>query len=265
MTELLNLITNDFLAFLLVLGRVTAFVMVVPFFSNRMFPMPVRAGFSLFLAMLLTASVPHPVLPPEAAPFFFRLLGEVGLGLTLGFIGTLLIAAIDLAGEMISMQVGFGIVSVIDPSTEDQVSIVSQFKMMVFTMVLLLVGGHLLLLGQLAGSFEAVPAGTVRFDGRLAAHLFVEAGRIFTMAVQIGAPVVVVLLLISGAMGIIARTIPQMNIFLVGFALRIIVGVFFLTVILQFFPLIADEILAETIFWMKDVTRALAGAARGGG
>lgn len=259
MTDILGPLFADFNSFLLVFARVMAFFVTAPFYSGVQIPIRVKAGFALFLAILLVTAVPHAAVPLLGWAFALKLLGELALGLALGLIGAFLMAGIDFAGEMIGLQIGFGIANVIDPMSEVQISLISQFKFIVFTLILLALGGHQWFLKELADSFAVLPAGTVPFEPRIGLHLFDLGIQVFLIGIKISAPVVVVLLLTSGAMGIIARTMPQMNIFLVGFPVRIAVGLVFLIFSLSFFALMSEGIITDVVLEMRTCLRALAG------
>ncbi len=259
MTDLFGPILANFNSFLLVFARVMAFIVTAPFFSSVQIPIRVKAFFALFLAVLLVPTIPQAAIPALGWAFTLRLLGELALGLVLGLIGAFLLAGIDFAGEMIGLQIGFGIVNVIDPMSEVQVSLISQFQFIVFTLILLALGGHQWFLKELAASFTVLPAGTAPFDPRIGMHLFDLGIQVFIIGIKISAPVVVVLLLTSGAMGIIARTMPQMNIFLVGFPLRIGVGLLFLMLSLGFFALVSEGVITDVVIEMRSCLKALAG------
>lgn len=260
MLEILGIITAQFPHFLLVMARVGAFMVTAPFFSSVQIPRMVKAGMIFFFSVLLVSMAPKVEVPFAFGAFTLHLFGEMAVGLLLGLVGATIVAAIDLAGEIIGMQIGFGIVNVIDPTSESQISIISQFKLIVFTLILLALNGHHWILKGLADSFEAVPVGAGNVTPIAGYYLFDLGVHLFVLGTKIAAPVVVVLLLTSGAMGIIARTIPQMNIFLIGFAIRIMVGIFILAVSLSFFGLITEEMIFEYIVpEMHRILKLLAG------
>lgn len=197
-----------------------------PFLGNRIIPGWIRVGLAFFLA-LLTAPFVHS--PPSGIPeniFSYALLlgNELLLGLAIGFIAALVFLAIQLAGEMIDMQMGFAMVNVIDPLYGVQVPLMGNFLYILAVMMLLLTNGHHLLLWGIQRSFVLVPAAGFSFTGASVQTVIALFAGLFAVALSICAPVIGILFLTSIALGIISRTMPQMNVFVIGMPLKIIVG-----------------------------------------
>ena len=133
------------------------------------------------------------------------------------------------------LQIGFGIVNVIDPITSSQVSLIGQFKFMLAVLVFLAIGGHRYFIGAMGVSFQLIPPGEVGQIHLLGAHFVPLFGQMLVVGVKLAAPILAALLLSSFAEGIVARTVPQMNIFIVGFGIRIAFGIFMLTLSISFF------------------------------
>ena len=146
--------------------------------------------------------------------------------------------AVQFAGEVIGIDVGFGVVNIIDPLSSEQISIIGTFKNLIAVVVFLLVDGHHVVLQTLAVSFEMVPLGGMQFTDLLAQGLIQMTSRVFVMAAKLAAPVIAALFLTSLALGIIARTVPQMNVFIVGFPLKIAVGMLVLMLSLPLFQVV---------------------------
>lgn len=212
----------------LIFLRIATALAVMPFYGYRGVALPVKAGLSAFLAFLLLPSVPAPVgwtvTGLNLWHFMALALPEIVAGLLLGMVCGFLFYGVELSGQVIGMQMGFGIVGVIDPMTEEQVSIISQLQYLFATLVFLTFNGHHFLLEGLGQSFQAVPLGGAHFPAGLSQTVTTMSGDIFVAAVKIAAPVMAALFLTDVALGIIARTVPQMNIFIVGFPLKIGVG-----------------------------------------
>ena len=137
---------------------------------------------------------------------------------------------------------GFGIVNVIDPQSSNQISILGQFLNIMAILILLSLNGHHVILNGLLHSFDVVPLGGVTLAAPVMEKLMAMSAEIFVVAVKISAPILVALFLISVAMGILARTVPQMNVFIVGFPVQIGVGLTALTVSLPLFYLMMERI-----------------------
>ncbi|MFC1491122.1 flagellar biosynthetic protein FliR [Nitrospinota bacterium] len=151
-------------------------------------------------------------------------LNEVLLGVALGLLARMFIAAIDMGAEVMGFQMGFGIVTAIDPSTQGHTSLLSQLQGVVTALMILATNAHYFFFRALRESFERIPPLGFSPTANLWA-LFLETTRhSFVLALKFAAPTMVVLMLTSVALGIVARTVPQMNIFIVGLSMQIIVG-----------------------------------------
>ena len=160
------------------------------------------------------------------------------MGLILGFVVLLLFIGIQFAGQLAGLQMGFGIVNVIDPQSSEQVSIIGQFLNILAILLVLTLNGHHLILQGLVHSFEVVPLGGIEFKEVVMQKLVVLSNEVFIIAIKISIPVLLSLFLISVAMGILARTVPQMNVFIVGFPLKIGVGMAMLALSLPLFQMV---------------------------
>jgi len=234
--EILDGFQAEFGVFLLVFTRISGMFTTAPFLGNRIIPGNVRIGLAFLFALLLTPFVPLPAggLPDNVFSYFLILGNELMLGLAVGLIATLTFLAIQLAGEMIDMQMGFAMVNVIDPLYGIQVPLMGNFLYILALMVMLLTNSHHLLLWGIQRSFVIAPAAGFGFTRASAQIVIDNFAGLFAVALSICAPVVGILLLTSVALGIISRTMPQMNVFIVGMPLKIIVG---LVVLLFMLPL----------------------------
>ncbi len=218
-------------AFILVLLRVSAIIATMPVFSERTVPATIKAALSIIIAVILFPLVVSKI-PPVAQFHFlellFYMLGEVLIGITIGFVSRLVFAAIQLAGNIIGFQMGFAIVNVIDPMTSGQVSIIAELKYLIAMLLFLTVNGHHLFFSAIAQSYEFVAPLSFHFSGQLMQFIFDMSKEMFVIALKIGAPIMAVMLFTNVALGVVARTVPQMNIFIVGFPLQISIGLLFL-------------------------------------
>jgi flagellar biosynthesis protein FliR len=212
-------------AFILVLMRTAGLFLTSPLFSSRNIPSMLKGAWALLMAFLLFTVVPIPQeIPIAGAPFGFAVARELLVGFVIGLAAYLMFVGIQLAGQVVDIQMGFGMVNIIDPMSSAQVSVMGQYFYLVATLVFLAVDGHHLLLRALADSFELVPLGQAAFTPTLAGLFNEKAAGIFLVAFRVGAPVVGALFLTNLALGVLARTVPQMNVFIVGMPLNVAVG-----------------------------------------
>jgi flagellar biosynthetic protein FliR len=228
----------------LLLVRCLGFYMAGPLFTERGLPGQVKVLLAAGTAIALLPIVPFGPLPATDLPHFvLAVAGETFMGILLGFGAGLPFIGIRMAAELIGIQVGFGIVNVIDPREGERVSVLGRFYELAAIMVFLALNGHHLLLRALGTSIRVVPIGGVAPSPGLVGHLVGMAGSMFVTALAVGAPLIAVLFLTDAAMGFVARTVPQMNIFIVGFPVKIAIGLFGIAVTLPFFMRTIDRLI----------------------
>ena len=220
--------------FILVFLRVTAIIGSIPVLANKSVPVRVKGGLSIVTAMLITPFVPEYDIPAALLPLVLKMAGEVCIGIIIGLTVRFIFSGIQLAGQLIGFQMGFAIVNVVDPLSSSQVSIISQFIYILAILIFFAVNGHHLFLYAIAESYKILPGFTFQLSGQLIESIVMTAKDIFILALKIGIPIITLLLLTSVGLGLIARTVPQMNIFIVGFPLKIGVGLIGLGLTLQF-------------------------------
>jgi len=170
-------------------------------------------------------------------------MGEAFIGLSLGLMVRMVLSAAELAGEMVGYQMGLGIVSVIDPQSGAQTSVVAQFTYLMALLVFLAADGHHVFFRAMAASFGLVPPGGLTLHAALSKLIVADAGRMFVLAVKIGAPAIAALLFTTLAFALMSRAMPQLNILIVGFPVSIAVGLIFFGLSLELsLPLFAQQV-----------------------
>ncbi|WP_077211535.1 flagellar biosynthetic protein FliR [Bacillus dakarensis] len=221
----------EFPVFLLVFVRVTSFFIMMPLFSYRNIPTTHKAGFGLFLAWIMFYTIDAPVLEINGE-YLLLVMKEALVGLMVGFIAYLILSAIQIAGGFIDFQMGFAIANVIDPQTGAQSPLTGQYLYTISLLFLLSVNGHHLLLDGIYYSYQFVPLDQAWIpfgDESLILFIVKSFSAMFMIALQMSLPVVASLFLVDVALGIVARTVPQLNVFVVGLPLKI--GVSFIVLI----------------------------------
>ncbi len=221
----------------LLLVRSLSFFTAGPVFSTRGIPVRLKVLLGAAIAVALFPSVPRgPAPASDLLGFTLAVAGETFIGIVLAFGASLPFVAIRMAGGLLGVQMGFGIVNVMDPREGgSRVPILSKLYGLLAVLLFLLMNGHHLLLRALSLSLKTIPVGGVGFHPGLAEHLLGMAGSAFVMALAIGGPLIAVLFLTDAAMGFIARTVPQMNVFIVGFPVKIGLGLLGVAVTLPYF------------------------------
>jgi len=205
--------------------RVSALVASAPVFGHRAVPARVKIG----VAVVLTAAV-APLLPamPSADPLSAQGLAitaqQILIGVTLGFAMRLTFVVLELAGQQIAQLMGLGFASMVDPSSGASVPLVSQFYLVLATLVFLSLDGHLVVVEVLANSFATLPVAATGLGPDALRALVDQMGWVFAAAIVMALPAVAALLTVNVSFGVITRTAPQLNIFAVGFPVTLVFG-----------------------------------------
>ncbi|WP_282171628.1 flagellar biosynthetic protein FliR [Cytobacillus firmus] len=238
----------SFPAFLLIFVRVTSFFLMMPLFSYRSIPASHKIGLGFFLAWIMFLGMDVPALEIDRT-FFLLIIKEALVGLMVGFIAYLILSAIQIAGGFIDFQMGFAIANVIDPQTGAQSPLMGQYLYTIALFFLLTVNGHHLMLDGVFYSYNFIPLDQAWIslgDENMAEYVIKAMNTMFVIAFQMSIPVVGSLFLVDVALGIVARTVPQLNVFVVGLPLKI--GVSFIVLIVVMSVLIyAFSLAIETM------------------
>lgn len=211
--------------FLLIFVRVLAFFITMPLFSYGTIPMPFKLGFSFFLAFMMFYTIDTAGFDVNHL-FVFLLLKEIVVGAMIGLLAYIILSAVQIAGGFIDFQMGFAIANVIDPQTGAQSPLIGQYFYIIALLFLLSVNGHHLLIDGIYNSYEFIAIDTFVPFGNESMIMFIvdTFNSMFLIAFQISIPIVGCLFLVDVALGIIARTVPQLNVFVVGLPLKIFVS-----------------------------------------
>lgn len=228
-------IAEGFQTFLLVTGRVGGVMLGLPMLAGRYLPLIWRVGLVLILAGLITMVLGPTEFEAREEVLLWNLAFEVLAGALMGLFILLVFAAIQVAGQLIDVQMGFGIVNVVDPHWEQPVPLIGGFLHLFAILLFILAEGHHQVFRALAWSFSVVPPGLATIGDSAVWGLMELAGWMFASAVRLALPVVGALFLVNLAMGVLGRTMPQMNILVVGLPLKILVGFALLAAVIPFY------------------------------
>lgn len=205
--------------------RVLALFSVAPVFSMRAIPTRARIGLAFFIALCAQATLPEqPVISVNGREALGALLQQVSVGIAIGFAVRLVFAAIELAGEVIGLQMGLNFASFFDPVSNAQISAVARFFSNMALLLFVVINGHLMVLMAVVKSFERFPVQSHWLAGVGPLRLHELGGALFSSALWIALPMVALLLFVNLTLGVISRIAPQMNIYAVGFPVTLTVG-----------------------------------------
>ena len=208
--------------YLLAMVRAAAWVFVCPPFGNRTVPIPVKVGLAAALALVVGPRLADHAVPLEVGPLLSAAVLQVAAGLALGFLGVMLFATFSFAGGLIDLFSGYSLAQLFDPGNNAPVSIFGQFYGVLATTLLFAIDGHLLLVRGFLTSFDAAPLTSLSL-GTVAELLTGDIALLFVAALEIAAPLLAALFLSEAALGLLARAAPQMNIFMLGLPVKILV------------------------------------------
>ena len=210
--------------------RVLALFTSAPVFSMRVIPVRTRIGLAFLVAVCAQAVLPEqPVISLNSREAAGAVVQQVGIGLAMGFAVRLVFAAVELAGEIIGLQMGLNFASFFDPVRNAQVSAVARFFGNIAMLLFVVINGHLMVLMAVVKSFDSFPVGGnfLQAIGQMRLH---ELGAsLFSSALWIALPMIALLLFVNLTLGIISRVAPQMNIYAVGFPVTLTVGMLGIT------------------------------------
>lgn len=235
MDNLLDAFLSQYQIILLVLVRVSGLFIISPIFSRVNIPNTYKIGFSLLLTLIVSNLVEGPTEMMTDLVLIIASIQELLVGFMIGFISYLFFSVFFIVGQVIDVQVGFGIASVLDPQSNIQIPITGNFYQIIATLMFLVVNGHHFLIEALVKSYDYVPIGKLTLSPAMVTQFIDIIGKLFVLGFKIGSPVIVTIILVDVLLGILAKTMPQMNIFAVGMPLKIIVGLALIIITLPIF------------------------------
>ncbi|MCX8042527.1 MAG: flagellar biosynthetic protein FliR [Desulfobacterota bacterium] len=229
--------------YLLVFIRTSAILFAVPIFGSRDLPIIAKMGLALTLAWCVYPGIN---IPPELRSgnlgvLVPAMIAEIGIGLAIGFAARLFFEAVQIGGQLIGFQMGFGIVNVLDPLSGENFSVVAQLQNLLAVMLFLWLNLHHVFFMAIAGSFERIPLLHCSLPGPLIENIASMSTAMFSVAIKLAAPVIAVLLLCDCAMGILNRAAPQMHVFILSFPLKIAAGLFVIGITMPMFCFILNK------------------------
>ena len=250
MTEIdfFDIVQGQVAAFLLVLTRISGIFLISPFFGSLNIPVQIRAITALAITLII-----FPVIVAETtvtAPATVLMFGgtvvqELFVGWLIGFVAYIAFAAVNMSGKIMDMQVGFSVANVMDPTSGQQAPLIGSFLYNLTVIYLLVVNGHHMILAGLVESFRRVPLDGLVWNEALAAFIGDITAGVLLVGMKIAMPVTFAILITNVGMGILARTMPQMNIFVVGIPLHLTIGIFMLSMLMPFYVLFLDVMFSD--------------------
>jgi len=218
---------HQWIIFVLVLIRLTAFLVASPLFSLRNIPNTVKIGLGLGLSIILFPQVSGQgfSVPDGLISLIGIVICETVTGLTAGMAGSFVFGALRVAGQYLDLHIGFAAAQLFDPMSSEQNTLIANFFHMLGVVLLFSLDSHHILIMGLSKSFQVLPLGSLIVTKNVVMKLVQVFLIMVTYALRIALPVISVLFLFDMALGFISKAIPQFNVLMVGFPLKIYVGV----------------------------------------
>lgn len=235
MDNLIEMFLSQYQIIILVLVRVSGLFLISPIFSRVNIPNTYKVGFSLLIALIISNVVDGPSTPMTDMYLVIECIKELMIGFVIGFISYLFFTVFFIVGQIVDVQIGLSMVSVLDPQSNIQIPITGNFYQIIAILVFLITNGHHLLIEALVESYKYVPIGELSLSIGMVNQFVVIIGKLFIIGFKIGSPILVTVIFVDVLLGILTKTMPQMNVFAVGMPLKIMVGLFLIIATLPIF------------------------------
>lgn len=232
-------------ALLLATARATGFVLLAPPFNTRTIPAPVKGALALALAVAMFTRIAPGLPEPTAGFVIVSAVTEVVIGAGLGFIVQVFFAAVQFAGDLIDVTGGFSLQPAFDPLSMNSTGVISRLQYLLATTLLFTSGGHMMIVRGFATSYEGLPVGGGVPTDHLAHVLMTAFSMMFLAALQIAGPMVAVMLLADVALGLLSRAAPALNIFAIGFPVKIMLTLALLGLTFPLLPPALDALFEQ--------------------
>ncbi len=227
------------LAILLIGARIGGMFATMPIFGSRNYPVSAKIGLVLFLTVIVTSNIAVDITIDTVYgyEFFFYLVNEAVIGLFIGLLASVFLGFIYFAGDIIDYLTGFSMVSVMNPLDETQMPITSNLMYIYLSLVFLALNMHHKVILVVAESFELIPLGSLIRAAESLSYLMSVVSQTLLIGLSISAPFIITILVADIVLGLLAKAMPGMNIFILGMPFKVLIGVFMFLVIV---PALAD-------------------------
>lgn len=256
-----GLTLDNITVFLLSTFRVGGLFIAAPVFGQTTVPAQVKVMLTLMFGLFLFPLVGTQQfqIDPGLLPLVLMGAKELMYGLIIGFLFQLIFLGVQFGGGVLGYQIGYAMVNVIDPMTSESVPIIGQLKLILSTLIFFIIDGHHVILQALFESYKVVPLGHVAFNPLAMDAVLRATAAVFVVGVKIAAPVLVTLFIADICLGIVARTMPQMNILIVGFQVKIGAGLLMLAIGVPFFNFMFTKVFNQLSIDAFRITKGFAG------
>ncbi len=230
--------THLLIEFILIFFRVIAMIVIMPFVGSSAVPNWAKIGMAFFISLIIyPLIVKTQIIPSISFPaLVLFILSQTLIGLILGFLVLIIFTGVELAGQFMGLQIGFGMISLLNPLiSNQQVSLIANMQNFIALMIFIETSAFFFVIEGLYKSFETIPLTFIQFSPSIFKYLVLKGGDIFTIGLDLSIPIVIVAILLNIIIALMGRLAPQFNIFAVGFPLLIFVGLYILYIAEPYF------------------------------
>lgn len=229
--------------FTLVLGRMAGLFSAIPLFGGKIVPQRIKIAlvFAMTLVFFPIVRPGLPQLPTDSISIGLLTIRETLIGISLGLLSQMIFSAVEFCGQIIGTQMGFSAASQFDPTMGTQISVMSVVQNLLAVLLFMSMGMHHIFIRAIVESYTLVPVGAWHVSGGLLKFWIATSAGVFILAIKLAAPVMASLVAATVALGVMARSFPQMNIFMISFPLNIGIGFMILGITLQIFIRTLDQ------------------------
>ena len=260
-TELLLAFYDNIDIFLLILIRMIGFVMVLPVLSGTNVPNVTKVGLCIFLAVIVLSSgtARQATYDDTLFGYIFLMVKEFLVGFITAFLVYMVFSVFYFVGQLVDFQIGFSMVSVFDPMIQIQVPITGNLFYLVISMLFVQSGGLRNMIYTIAKSYTILPIGKASLISNAAVMRYILDIMVnyFLIGIQFALPIVGTVLIVDIALGLLTKAVPQMNVFVVGMPIKLLVGLIVLYMIAPAFGSMYSYLYTEATRFMMNVLRGM--------
>jgi len=230
----LHLVLPEFQSFMVLVSRIGGIVAAFPMLGGRMVPHHIKIALVVMLGIALSPLIRLPPLSQDAFEMTAGLVSELLIGLVIGLAVRLVFGALEVAGDLLGVQMGFGAVQLLDPMTAQHSSVISEYFRIIAMLVFLSLNAHMAIVAAIVSSYETIPPFGARLSSAIGEEVLLLSQHMFVVALQLSAPVLVVMILINLLLAMLGRAVVQINVFLLSFPITILGGLLVLGLALPY-------------------------------
>lgn len=219
-------------AILLVLVRMSGLFILSPVFGRQNMPALFKVGFAFCLTLIYITATENLAVDYQDSMVLYviYIVKELAIGIIMGYVTYIVMSGIYLAGQIIDNQIGFGYANVLDPITNIQVPLTSNFYYTYIILIFLLINGHHMIIRALFYSYKVIPLGQLTFSSEVIQELGSLMSEMFAIALRISAPIIAAVFIADVVLGVLSKTIPEMNVFVLGMPIKVMLGLIIITI-----------------------------------